>query len=294
MSAKAPRLRLVEQVDLPLVEASAVAAVPSATGGVHVLLVGDRSSVLASARYDGEVSAWQQLDLTTVDGWPLQADDPSQLEGIAVDGAGTVALLREDPPTVLLLDLDGRRVTATVPLHHGREGWADYWADPASRGEGLLLLRGGRLLVAKEKHPAALVEFAPQGSTARGVSAEDLLGAGERWDAARTDAAYEAVAAWPLTGAAAQVLEDVSDLAVGPAGELWLLSDKSRSVARVDLPLGAAGGEVATVAECWRLPKGAEKPEGIASLGDGRVLVVLDLSGGAGAGWVVERVDEER
>jgi hypothetical protein len=295
VSGKTPRLRLVERVDLPLVEASAVAAVPAPDGSLRLLLVGDRASVLSTARYDdGAIGAWEQVDLATVQGWPLGADEPSQLEGVAVDGAGTVALLREDPPTVLLLDLDAASVTATLALHHGRDEWAEFWADPASRGEGLLLLRGGRMLVVKEKNPAALVEFAPQGAGARGVSADDRLGAGERWDGPPADAPYEAVAAWRLSGSAAEALEDVSDLAWGPAGELWLLSDKSRSVALVDLPLAAGGGEIDAVAECWRLPKGAEKPEGLASLGDGRVLVVLDQPGGGRTGWVVDRADEER
>jgi hypothetical protein len=240
------------------------------------------------------MGAWRQVDLGEVDGWPVRGDAPSQLEGIAVDGAGTVALMREDPPSVLLVDLEAGRVTARIPLHHGRAAWADYWADPASRGEGLLLLRGGRLLVVKEKDPAALIEFGPHGSAARGVSAEDLLGPGDRWDASWTDVRYEALAAWPLGGTAAEALEDVSDLAVGSEGDLWLLSDQSRSLARVDLPLSAAGGRITEVAECWRLPKGAEKPEGLAWLGDGRVLVVLDLEVGAAAGWVLERSDEER
>ena len=50
-----------------------------------------------------------------------------------------------------------------------------------SRGEGAVLLPGGHLLVAKEKKPAAFIEFGPPHSPSRGLVRGGALADGERW-----------------------------------------------------------------------------------------------------------------
>ena len=49
--------------------------------------------------------------------------------------------------------------------------------------------------------------------------------------------------------------------------------------------------EVRDLDEIWDLPAGAEKPEGMAALGDGRVLVALDTGSTRGNGMIVARPD---
>src|SRR6266480_674980 len=64
----------------------------------------------------------------------------------------------------------------------GRDEIAQAWSDPkGSRGEGMVLLRGGHLLVAKEKKPAAFIEFGPPHSRSRGLVRGGALADGERW-----------------------------------------------------------------------------------------------------------------
>ncbi|MGA7757270.1 MAG: hypothetical protein WCA57_05445, partial [Ilumatobacteraceae bacterium] len=72
---------------------------------------------------------------------------------------------------------------------------------------------------------------------------------------------------------------------------LWLLSDKSQRVGRLglDAPLTPDDDEVRDLDEIWDLPEGAVKPEGIAALGDGRVLVALDTRSTSGNGMIVTR-----
>ena len=180
-----PRLIRSAVVDLPVVEASGLAR-RFVDGAVRVIVAGDRTEVIAVGTYDATgFSEWRTIDLADVDGWP-QLDGDSQLEAVAVDGGSLVAMMREDPPIVLVAETDPPELQATIaltappgsPLH-------EYWSDPSSRGEGLVLLRGGRLLVAKEKRPRALVEFAPVGSSARGLSADDFLAPDESWEAPR-------------------------------------------------------------------------------------------------------------
>lgn len=277
--AKTPRLQRVQHVDLPVVEASDL-AVRRVGDRTEVLVVGDRTAHVAAGTYDpvGGFSDWRTIDLSTLPGWPLPPHD-SQLEAIAVDGGSLVAIMREDPPFVHVADTATGTVVAHIrllappdsPLHGA-------WDDSSSRGEGLVLLRDGRLLVAKEKRPRALVEFAPVGADPHGLGREVLLGPQERWDAPTGAVDYAAVAMWKLRGPAKEALGDISSLAVGPDRDLWLLSDKSRRLARLslDTPLAPPVGAIRHVHEIWRLPKGTVKPEGVAAIDDGCVLIAMD------------------
>jgi hypothetical protein len=69
---------------------------------------------------------------------------------------------------------------------------------------------------------------------------------------------------------------DFSDLAIGPDGRLYVLSDKSETIARIaDL---APGGGVAAMDTAWQLCDLKGKPEGLAFADDGRAIVALDRS----------------
>jgi len=289
--SKPPRLVRSAVVDLPVVEASGLAR-RTVAGVVRVLVAGDRTAVVAVGTYEAAgFSEWKTIDLAGVDGWPLLEGD-SQLEAIAVDGGSLVAMMREDPPVVLVAATDTSELRATIaltappgsPLH-------GHWSDPSSRGEGLVLLRGGRLLVAKEKRPRALVEFAPVGTPASGLSSDDFLAPDEPWEAPRGAVDFVATAMWRLRGDAKRELGDISALAVGRDRSLWLLSDKSRCLARLalDEPLTPSSNEIRHLGEVWRLPKGTTKPEGVVALDDDRLLVAMDTRSTTGNGLVLER-----
>ena len=165
------------------------------------------------------------------------------------------------------------------------------WDDPSSRGEGLVLLRGGRLLVAKEKRPSALIEFSPVGLPPQGLSSNDFLGPDEAWDSPTGHVEFTATSVWPLHGRSAHDIRDISGLAVASDRSLWLLSDKSRAIARLrfDRPLAAVTGMIEEFDEVWRLPKHVIKPEGAAALDDARVLVAMDTGSTTANGLIVKR-----
>src|SRR5262245_7305271 len=106
-----------------------------------------------------------------------------QIEAICADGLGRVLLLQETPPRVELIDPKALKVVASIDLVvEGRGEVARAWSDPkVSGGEGMVLLSGGHLLVAKEKKPAALIEFGPPRSRSRGLVHGGALADGERW-----------------------------------------------------------------------------------------------------------------
>ncbi len=292
MAGKRRRLDLVEMVDLPVVEASGV-AVRQTDHGPVVLVVGDRTAEVGVGRVgdDGSLGDWAVLDLAALPGWPLPSGD-SQFEAVAVDGGSLVALMCEDPPVVLVADTVTRELRAEIRLTAPRGSLLDgQWDDASSRGEGLVLLRGGRLLVAQEKRPRALIEFGPVGADPQGLSSDDLLGSDEPWQAPSGDVEFVPLSMWKLKSSAKKALGDVSAIATDPAGDLWLLSDKSQRVGRLGLddPLGPDDDEIRDLDEIWDLPEGAEKPEGIAALGNGRVLVALDTRSTSGNGMIVTR-----
>ncbi len=88
----------------------------------------------------------------------------------------------------------------------------------------------------------------------------------------------EHVRGWPLDDEASELLEDVSDAALGPDGRLYLLSDRSRRIARL-APGFPPGGDPVGVEGSWRLPKRRDKPEGLTFLPDGRAVVATDTKG---------------
>jgi hypothetical protein len=67
---------------------------------------------------------------------------------------------------------------------------------------------------------------------------------------------------------------DFSDLEIGPDGHLYLLSDKSSTIARLD-DLRAGGGTAALL-DVWRLGDLDGKPEGLTFTAQGHAIVGLD------------------
>ena len=288
-TTRADRLQRIDTIDLPVVEASGVGT-RRVDGGTKVIVVGDRTAHVASATYSPRegVGDWQLVDLAASEHWS-DADSDSQFEAVASDGGSLVAVMREDPPEVFVVDTEAKRLHARLSLTapkgspaHGK------WDDPSSRGEGMVMLRDGRLLVAQEKRPRALIEFAPRGRPAQGLSRSDFLD-GESWACPTGVVEYVAVARWRLRGRAKDQFGDISDLDVGPDGSLWLMSDQSRAVARLTLevPLVPGGDEIQELPELWRLPKGTTKPEGIAAVEPRRAIVAMDTRSTEGNGILV-------
>ena len=103
----------------------------------------------------------------------------------------------------------------------------------------MVLLPGGHMLVAKEKKPTALMEFGPPNSRSRGLIRGGALPQGQRWPITQGRHRFVALADPRPDKALAKTCGDFSDLEIGPDGFLYLLSDKTSSIARLDdLPCG--------------------------------------------------------
>jgi hypothetical protein len=272
------RLRVNRVIDVPLREVSGICLRRSRDGQMFLIAVGDRMAKIAwfsQPPSDGDPIQWHTRDIAKLSGSMLPKDD-SQIEAVCADGHGRVLLLQETPPRVEFIDPNALKVIASIDLAvEGSGEIARAWSDPkGSRGEGMALLPGGHLLIAKEKKPAAFIEFGPPNSRSLGLVRGGALAAGEPWPSKEGHHRFVALAVWLPDKTLAKTCTDFSDLEIGPDGHLYLLSDKSFAIARLD-DLPAGGGTVGLL-DAWRLGDLDGKPEGLAFTAQGRAIVALD------------------
>ena len=198
----------------------------------------------------------------------------SQIEAVCADGFGRVLLLQETPPRVELIDPALRWLRRSILRWRGAAKLHKRGPTERVPGEGAVLLAGGHLLIAKEKKPAAFIEFGPPHSS-RGLVRGGALADGERWPIKKGHHRFVALAIWLPDKILAKTCADFSDLEIGPDGYLYLLSDKSSTIARLDDL--AAGGGTAALLDAWRLGDLDGKPEGLAFTARGRAIVGLDM-----------------
>jgi hypothetical protein len=277
-SSSSNRLQVRRVIDVPLREVSGISLRRGRAGRMSIVAVGDHAAKVAwfsLPRNDEGRIIWHTSNIAKLSGSLLPKRD-SQIEAVCADGLGRVLLLQETPPRVELVDLRGPKVVASIDLVvEGHAGIAQDWSRPkGSRGEGMALLPGGHLLVAKEKKPAALIEFGPANSRSRGLVRGGALPDGKLWPIKEGHHRFVALAVWLPDRTLAKTCADFSDLEIGPDGHLYLLSDKSATIARLDdLPVG--GGKAALL-DVWRLGDVDGKPEGLAFTAGGRAIVGLD------------------
>ena len=221
------RLRVRRVVDVPLREVSGICLRRGRNGRMSLLAVGDRMAKIAwfaQPRSDGGGIDWNTRNIAKLSGSMLPKDN-SQIEAVCADGLGRVLLLQETPPRVEVIDPKALKVVASIDLAvEGRSEIAREWSDPkCSRGEGMALLTGGHLLIAKEKKPAAFIEFGPPHSRSRGLVRGGALANGERWPIKKGHHRFVALAVWRPNKTLTKTCADFSDLEIGPDGYLYLL-----------------------------------------------------------------------
>jgi hypothetical protein len=275
------RLAVRKVWDLPLAEVSGICERAGGDGRPRQLLaVGDdRHDLLVGDLEPGVPRTFAHHDLE-----PLlrragvRVGKSSQWEGVDTDETGRVFVLREVPGTVLVFDAGLGELLGVLALTVADDpdeerAWA---ADENALGEGLLLLRNGHLFVVKEDKPRQLLEFGLPGWPAEGLRRDLLVADRGRFpgpDAPR--ATFHLLAAWDLGGEALARIGDLSDVTVGPDGRVYLLSDESRCIARLQETVPPESGTV-SVDRVWGLPERLHQPEGLVITGDWEVLVATD------------------
>src|SRR3974390_3274849 len=212
------RLRVRHMIDVPLREVSGICLRRSRSGRMFLIAVGDRAAKIAwfsQPRSDGGRIDRHTKNIAKLSGSMLPKRD-SQIEAVCADGLGRILLLQEAPPRVELVDPEALKVVASIDLAvEGRGEIARAWSDPkGSRGEGMVLLPGGHLLVAKEKKPAAFIEFGPPRSRSRGLVRGGALAARHRGPIKKGHHSFVALATWLPDKKLTKTCADFSDLEI--------------------------------------------------------------------------------
>jgi hypothetical protein len=272
----------VRQVwDLDLREVSGICERPAGGGRDRQLLaVGDQThQILVGDLPAGGPGRFERRDLAPLlAAAGLRIPDSSQWEGIDTDSTGRVFVLREVPGTVLVFDEALAALLHVFPLTVDDDpAEVEAWeADHNALGEGLLLLRNGNLFVVKEDKPRQLLEFGPPGARAEGLRDDlPIAHAGEFPTPRESRVTFRLLSAWDLGGAAVERIGDLSDVTVGPDGRIYLLSDESRCIARLQASLDPRD-RLVEVDRIWGLPDRLVQPEGLVITGDREVLVATD------------------
>ena len=277
----AAELEVVQVWDLDLSEVSGICERPTGHGRTRQLLaVGDQSHhILVGDLPVAGPGRFERRDLAPlVAGAGLRTPESSQWEGIDTDATGRVFVLREVPGTVFVFDQALETLLHVFPLTveddpAELEAWE---ADQNALGEGVLLLRNGHLFVVKEDKPRQLLEFGLPGARAEGLRADlPIAHAGKFLTPPESRAVFHLLSAWDLGGKAMERIGDLSDVTVGPDGRIYVLSDESRCIARLQTTLDPQD-RLIEVDRIWGLPERLHQPEGLVITGDWEVLVAVD------------------
>jgi uncharacterized protein YjiK len=274
-------LDVLQVWNLDLREVSGICERPAGHGRTRQLLaVGDQSHhvLVGDLPLDGP-GRFERRDLQPLlAGAGLRTPENSQWEGIDTDATGRVFVLREVPGTVLVFDQALETLVHVFPLTveddpAELEAWE---ADQNALGEGVLLLRNGHLFVVKEDKPRQLLEFGLPGAQAEGLRADlPIADTGEFPTPPESRAIFHLLTAWDLGGEAMERIGDLSDVTVGPDGRIYVLSDESRCIARLQATLDPED-RLVEVDRVWDLPDRLHQPEGLIITGDWEVLVAVD------------------
>ena len=246
-------------------------------GGVDIYAVGDASYDLGRLQAEGPP---RSVSIQVRDVADLASAEPnaaSQWEAVATAGPLGVCALAETSGRVACLSNDLTQVVADFRLDVASIPSLDrQWTEePNSRGEGMVLLRWGHILLLKEKKPPLLVEFGPEGDLPEGWNVDAPLCAGETF-AVPASGALVALKVWTFADSLAALAKDGSELTVGPDGHLYLLSQESAVLVRLEGTLRPNEGKVHAAA-AWRLPQELARAEGLVIDGRMHPWVAVDV-----------------
>lgn len=276
-SGDGAKLEVQKDYVVSLPEISALTRMDTGSAA-EVVAVGDVEHTAAILPLDRDERAGEAEKLSLASVFEARDGEPSQWEALAADGEGHLAVMQEYPGTIYVLNPARSRVSARIELKVPKSSpLHDEWEqDTNSRGEGMLLLSNGHIIVLKEKNPQMLVEFGPEGESASGWSPELFLSRGRPFPLPeQNEVTFVPLHAWKFKGATADLLADASDIAVGPDNRVYVLSDQARVIARFETELRPSE-ESAEHKAHWKLPKDVEKPEGLAIDSRGRPWVAID------------------
>lgn len=287
-------LSLKESFRFPMSEISGMTAQPSVDQkSWEIHFVGDHESVMKKAKFDLDNLTLQEQEETSfrqavLDHFPVCDSDlipecrkiraklTSQWEGIYKAGADDFYLLHEQLAMVLVykkslnaissvIELTRFDLAAKKPSRKERENSENYL------GEGLLPLSNGHILIAKQKFRASIIEFGPEGESAKGYTHE-LAGQGDIITRVQHQK-FVPLKIWTLPSDVSHC--DLNELGKDPSGNLYALSSNCKWLAKIS-PLSPSDDKL-QLEKIWFLPPQIQKAESFVFMHPYGVLVASDL-----------------
>jgi len=243
LSRDAKPLVLLGKETIPLKEISGVASFME-QGVPEVAFIGDDKANIYLKNEDREYSfkniLVERFSLCQSEEFDECARTIKKLsknwEGLAVDGNRRFFALQEHSQSIVVIN----RAVDTIEhvLHYN---FADAFSEAVAKGsrkvrknalgEGLILLKKGHVILAKEAFPVALVEFGPAGDAPLGLSAATLLAPDEPFSLDEASFHHKMVplSSWLL---ATHGKCDISDLAIDEDKSLLALSEDCLTIHR--------------------------------------------------------------
>lgn len=154
-------------------------------------------------------------------------------EAITTDHKGNLFLLQEASGNIFVFNNELSKLKLLIHLNFDQylKG-SSYGYEQNSLGEGIILLKNGHFLIAKEKHPIALIEFGPKGDKAYGINKNTILPKEETFSLpkelkGKKSIVFEQLKIWTM-GDRAKC--DASDLTTDSDGYLYVLSQKCKKI----------------------------------------------------------------
>jgi hypothetical protein len=283
-------LTVTQQYNLPITEISGLAIVrPTKKASkeadedkVNLYAVGDKTRQIARFRINDSADAIIDVhDAAPVLG--RDKKDASEWEAIATDGKDTICMLDETRSEISCLDRGMQQAQGNFRLDtSGISDLDSAWkAHSNSRGEGMILMKNGHVLVLKEKEPPMLVEFGPEGDVPMGYGPATFLQEGDSFDGLSpinpkeadqpnqpdhraTPKRLVALKTWKFSARLSDLAKDVSEITLGPDGGVYVLSQEGSVVIRLEKTLKPDENKVGVDhGAYWKLPAGLEKAEGL-------------------------------
>ncbi len=245
--------------------------------GLEVLAISDSSYKVQGVTYDKGLSKkLYHYDVGTLAG---KSSGKSQWEAIAADKS-RVFMLAEGSSNVFIFNQDLLKLDSSIALNVPKTHalYPDWNADTNSRGEGMILLDSGHILLLKEKNPVQLIEFGPKTATAKGFKPGDGVDSNESFPLNINVTEFVPLKYWNIGSNSQPYLSDASDLAIGPGGRLFAISDKTNRIVAIENVLKPTEDKF-KVKEVWVLPGKIDKAEGLAFTPAFEPIVVSDLTG---------------
>jgi len=291
--SSAAQLGLVKEQTFPLSEISGMYLFPSGkeTPG-KIYLIGDTTASLGIAQWDGKKLVQREiLDFSQaiLNKWGICQSSrvkgcvdylemiTSQWEGVTSDATGRAFLLHEQLGTIFVLDPDASQILSLINLEafsiqENRRRYRSTVNKENAMGEGLLLLKNGHILVIKERFEPTIIEFGPAGSQPQGYQNELWTGASGEFPISGEQYSLYPLMIWHLDKKFQNC--DLSELSPGPAGDLYILSQQCKWVARLtDLKPDAPKINFANL---WALPSKIRRAEAFIVPDEQHIIVAED------------------